>query len=305
MLSPRIREGIEPLADLFDLWLWDVTAALMGERVEPHWRDRVQHLSTALFSAPARHSWRDHVQQASSERSARKNYGTGRQLPEVHVLVDPPPKFSLDGFPCGTQSAYALLTGCDVEIADQRHPSMDPDHCVLRKAWHSFVWNTTCREVEARFPKDYRVYMFLGTDPLQEKSYSMVELYIQLFRRSGEWRSGVWRNFFDDHKCEWISFVEALHKAAHEKLPHSSECRICKQCKSREDSRSIGRWNFQAITYLWEIVADIVRKHGIAWSVWRSVRPIATVSAMPSLPLFLTVESSVELGHRGNGKVKQ
>ena len=110
MLSPRIREGIEPLADLFDLWLWDVTAALMGERVEPHWRDRVQHLSTALFSAPARHSWRDHVQQASSERSARKNYGTGRQLPEVHVLADPPPKFSLDGFPCGTQSADALLT---------------------------------------------------------------------------------------------------------------------------------------------------------------------------------------------------
>ena len=67
-------------------------------------------------------------------------------------------------------------------------------------------------------------------------------------------------------------------------------------CKSRGDSRSIGRWSFQAITYLWETVADIVRKHGIAWSVWRSVRPIATVSAMPSLPLFLTVESSVELG---------
>ena len=309
MLSPRIREGIEPLADLFDLWLWDVTAALMGERVEPHWRDRVQHLSNALFSAPARHSWRDHVQQASSERSARKNYGTGRQLPEVHVLADPPPNFSLDGFPCGTQSADALLTGCDVESADQRRPSMDSDHCVLRKAWHSFVWNTTCREVEARFPKDYRVYMFLGTDPLQEKSYSMAELYIQLFRRSGEWRSGVWRSFFDDHKCEWISFVEALHKAAHEKLPHSSECRICKQCKSRGDSRSIGRWNFQAITYLWEIVADIVRKHGIAWSALRSVRPIATVSAMPSLPRILTVESipleeirALSQGHFGWGQ---
>ena len=83
MLSPRIRQGIEPLADLFDLWLWDVTAALMGKRVEPHWRVRVQHLSTALFSAPALHSWRDHVQQASSELSARKNYGTGRQLSEA------------------------------------------------------------------------------------------------------------------------------------------------------------------------------------------------------------------------------
>ena len=76
MLPPRIRKGIEPLADLFDLWLWDVTAALMGKRVEPHWRGRVQHLSTTLFSVPARHSWRDHVQQASSELSVRKNYGT-------------------------------------------------------------------------------------------------------------------------------------------------------------------------------------------------------------------------------------
>ena len=132
---------------MFDLWLWDVTAALMGERVEPHWRGRVQHLSTTLFSVPARHSWRDHVQQASSELSVRKNYGTGRPLSEVPVLVDPPPKFSLD-------EADALLTGCDVESADQRRPSMDSDHCVLRKAWHSFVWNTTCREVEARFPKD-------------------------------------------------------------------------------------------------------------------------------------------------------
>ncbi len=248
-----MSSGIEPLAAFFELWLRDVAAALMGECAEERWRDHMEHPAAGVQP------------EGLSQRPARRH--------EIHSGLGAPARFTLDGAVCDSRQ-----TSPENRLRRGRALDAYP----VATAWHNFAWSATCREVGARFAEDHRVHLVLSKEPVLEKSYSMLELYIHLFR-------GV--EAHEDPQDQWRNFANALHGASHEKLQESRQCSVCKGCRLWQDSRwTHADWDFKAICLLWDAVVATVHQYGTAWSAWRPARPTAAVSALPSLPPKLTME---------------
>ena len=259
--------GIAPLASLFELWLRDEGAALMGCGMQQNWRHHVEH-PTAGVQPQLMVNWRTVAKGLPGGRTVRRH--------EPDSDIGAPDRFTLDGTVCNSRQTSPEKIQCRGKALDV-YP--------VATAWHSFVWCAVCREVEARFAEDHHIHLVMSQEPFSEKTFSMLELYTNLFR-------GVEGGM--DDPDQWRNFANTLHGASHEKLPESSQCTICVEGRRnlRQDKRRQVEldWDFKAICLLWDTVVATVHQYGTSWSAWRAVRSTATVSAVPSLPPKLTME---------------